>query len=270
MKLFRRVLATVMAVALLAFVPGFNAATAKAEGAVTYSLKYVNSLSEWRVQKLAQWDDGRENGALSFLYNNLKDGDSVVVWGADDAAPLDNLKLDANVTNLTLYGVTKGVVVYANKNIKDIYVVKGSAASLHGTYENVHVFDNCSANINDNVKFVQVSKESSMEMNVTAVGTVDHCQIDDRGNVLTNMYNIKANSLRIVKGENKTDPSTYSTTPTGSPAAPATTTPSTPATTTNNGGAIAPQTGENSFAIVLLIGAAICVAGAVITRKKIA
>ena len=259
-----------MAVALLAFVPGFNTATAKAEGAVTYSVKYVNSLSEWRVQKLAQWDDGRENGALSFLYNNLKDGDSVVVWGADDAAPLNELKLDANVTNLTLYGVTKGVVVYANKNIKDIYVVKGSSASLHGTYESVHVFDNCSANINNNVKFVQVSKESSMEMNVTAVGTVDHCQIDDKGNVLTNMYNIKANSLRIVKGENKTDPSTYSTTPTGTPATPSQSAPATTTPATNNGGAIAPQTGENSFAILLLIGAAICFAGAFVAKKRLA
>lgn len=267
MKLLKRILATALAIALLAFVPGFQSATAHAEGPVTYTVKYVPELNEWRVQKLAVWDETRENGAMNYLYYSVKDGDSVVVIGGPGTpANEDPLKIDVQLANLTIYEVVGGIIVYANKGITDIYVLKGSAASLHGTYDNVYVYDNSSANVNSNVKYLQISKESSMEMNVTAVGTVDKCQIDDRGNVLKTMYNVKADSLRVVKGVDKTDPSAYATAP---GAAPASSTPSNPApANTNNGGAISPKTGESSYAIWLLFGAAICFAGAFATKKK--
>lgn len=268
MKLLKRIFATALAVALIAFVPSAQKATVRAEGPVTYTVKYVSALSEWRVQKLAVWDDGRENGAISFLYNNVKDGDSVVVIGGSGSPNFtDDLKIDAKLANLTLYEVTGGIIVYANKTITDIYVLKGSEASLHGSYDNVYVYDNSSANINNNVKYVQVSKESSMTMNVTAVGTVDRCQIDDRGNVIKTMYNVKANSLRIVNGVDKTDASAYSTTPGAAPS-----TPSTPSNTgtTNNGGAVSPKTGEDNYAILLFAGMILCFAGAYVTKKKFA
>lgn len=277
MKLFKRIMATALAAALIAFVPGFNAAKVSAAGD-TYSVKYVPDLEEWRVQKLAQWDDTRENGALSYLYGSLRDGDSVVVWGSDSSPYMKDLNLDADVKNLTLYGVTQGIIVHSNKNITDVYVVKGTSVSLHGKYQNVHVYDNCAANVNNDVEFLQVSKDSVMEMNVTAVGTVGHCQIDSKGNVLKDMYNVKADSLRIVKGVDKTDPATYSTTPGAQPAAapaqpasqpasqPATTTPA----TTNNGGAVSPKTGEDNYAIWLIAGAAFCFAGAFAAKKKFA
>ena len=80
------------------------------------------------------------------------------------------------------------------------------------------VYDDCSVNVNDDVKFLHISRESKMEMNVAALGTVEHCQVDSRGNVLKDMYNVKAGALKFVKGEDKTDAAAYSTTPTGTPA----------------------------------------------------
>lgn len=267
MKLLKRIMATVLAVALLAFVPGVNAATAQAATPRTFTVKYVPALSAWRVQMLAQWDDEKENGDLSFLDAYVQDGDSVVVIGGSGSPAFNDFKINAKLANLTLMEVTGGIVVYANKGITDIVVIKGSAASLHGTYDNVYVYDNSAANVNDNVKYLQVSKESSMEMSVTALGTVDRCQIDDRGNVLKTMYNVKANSLRIVKGVDKTDASAYSTT---AGSAPASTTTTTNTGSNNNSAAISPKTGDYGYAIWLLLGAAFCFAGAFFARKKIA
>lgn len=270
MKLLKSFLVTCIAIAALVLIPNSQAATAQA--ADTYTVKYVPALSEWRVQKLAQWDDMRENGALSYLYYSIKDGDAVVVIGESGAPALSDLKIDVKLANLTLFGVTGGVVVYANQSIKDIYVLKGSAASLHGSYENVYVYDNSAANVNNDVAYLQVSKETSMEMNVTALGTVGHCQIDDRGTVREHMYNVKAGALSIVKGVNKTDPSAYSTTPTGSPApapAPATTTPA-GNSSTGNGATVSPKTGDANYAIWLFLGIACCVAAAFSMKKRLA
>lgn len=269
MKLFKKVLLTCIAIAALAFIPGFQSATAKA--ADTYTVKYVPSLSEWRVQKLAQWDDGRENGALSYLYNNAKDGDAVVVIGGSGSPAFsEELKINAKLANLTLFEVTGGIIVYANQTIKDIYVLKGSSASLHGSYENIYVYDNSAANVNNDVAYLQVSKESSMEMSVTALGTVGHCQIDDRGNVIKHMYNVKAGALSIVKGVDKTDPSAYSTTPTGTPANNAGNAGNAGNNSNQNGANVSPKTGDADYAIWLFIGIACCFAAAFSMKKRLA
>lgn len=272
MKLLKRILAAVMAVALVAFVPSFNAATAKADSAKTYSIKFVPSLNEWRVQMLPQWDDGEQNGALSFLYTYLNDGDSIVIWGGTPGSTdLSNLQLDKEVKNLTIFGVTNCcAIIYSNKNIKDVVVVQGSVASLHGKIENVHVYDDCSVNVNDDVKFLHIARESKMEMNVTALGTVEHCQVDSRGNILKDMYNVKAGALKFVKGEDKTDAAAYSTTSTGTPASSGSASASTGSTTTNSGASVSPKTSDNGYAILLLAGACICMAGAYLTKKRFA
>lgn len=272
MKQKRRILATILTLALAILVPQFHPATAKAETPTTFTIKYIESMGEWRVQPLSAWDDSQGSGILAYVDTYIKDGDTVVVVGGAGSPAFGELTLNAKVENLTLYEVTGGIEVKANAGIKDIFVLKGSVASLHGTYDNVYVYDNSICNILNDLKYLQISKESSMTMSITAVGTVGHCQIDDNGKVLKHMYNVKANTLRIVEGVDKTDPSNYSTTPTESPSAPGasgTATPST-STPTENGAPASPKTGDSSCAIWIFAGALLCFAGARMTRKQYA
>lgn len=230
-------------------------------------------MNEWRVQKLPAWDSSRETGAMDYLWYNIKEGDSLVIIGDPSAPKFDDLHIKFKLANLTLYGVTSSIIVYAEQNIKEIYVLKGSVASLHGSYDSIYVYDNCACNVNNDVAYLQISGESSMSMNVTALGTVGHCKIDNKGTLIREMYNVKSNTLRVEDGTDKTDASAYSTTASAAPASSTTanTAPaSTAGTTSTAGGTVSPKTGEGSFAILLLIGATFCFAGSLVAKKKTA
>lgn len=270
MKLLKRITSACLAIALIAFLP-FGGARVKADTPHTYTVKWISSMNEWRVQQLAAWDDSRENGDMKFLWGNIREGDSLVIVGDAGSPKFDDLHINFKLANLTLYAVTGSIIVYADQNIKDIYVLKGSVASLHGSYDNVYVYDNSSCNVNNDVKYLQITGESSMDMNVAALGSVEHCKIDNKGTLIREMYNVKANALRVEKGADKTDASAYSTTASAAPAA--TTSGSSNAATNNSataGGAVSPKTGEGAGSIILLAGAALCLAGSFYARKKFA
>ena len=175
-----------------------------------YSVKYIPEKDEWRVQQLSSWDSSKENENMDYLWGNLQDGDSLVILGDENSPAFGDLKIDKKLANLTLFAVTSSIVVYANQNISEIYVLKGTVASLNGSYDTVYVYDNSSCNINSDVKKLQISGVTSMKMNVTALGKVDFCQIDYRGNVIATMYNVAPGTLKVVDGELKTDESHYS------------------------------------------------------------
>ena len=271
MKKMKRILATFMAIALIAVLPGVNSITAKAAAPKTFTVKYDEGLAEWRVQMLASWDDAQPNGGLDFLWSYLADGDAVVVLGGSTANL--NLTFNVNLGNLTLYGVTTNAVIYSNASIKDIYVLKGTKASLNGNYENVYVYDNSACNVNNDVKNLYITGESSMTMNVAALGKVDYCKIANGATVLATMYNVQANSLRVTNGTNTTPADTYSTSATDAPATPATPAPGagSNAGQSNTGSTrpTSPKTGETG-SMWLLAAGLVCLAGAYAAKKKFA
>lgn len=266
MKTVKRLFAALLAIALIVLIPGAGSITASADDPATFTVKYVASMGEWRVQKLAKWDDSRETGGMDYLWRTYQDGDSVVIIGTDGGAV--NLTFDRALANLTLYNVGATSLIFAEKDIKEVYVLKGTAVALNGYYENVYVYDDCVCNINQNAKNVYIAGESKMTMNVAANGAVEFCQITNLYGTQTKMYNIKADSLRVIDGQNETDPQTYSTSPDAAPAAPAA--PSAPAAPAPNGSVpTSPQTGETS-SVLLLLGAAICFAGSMYFRRRAA
>lgn len=266
MKLAKRILTACLAIALVAFLP-LGGAKVKADNPKTYTVKWLSDMNEWRVQQLAVWDSSRENGNLNYLWSSLKDGDSVVIIGDSSAPAFGDLRISFKLENLTLLGVTGSIIVYADQNIKDIYVLKGSVASIHGSYDNVYVYDNSSCNVNSDVKYLQISGESSMDMNVAALGTVEHCKIDNKGSLIREMYNVKANALRVEKGADKTDTTAYSTTASATPASTGANTNTSAGNTSTASGNVSPKTGEGSLALLLLAGAASCFACAFYSRK---
>ena len=271
MKKQKRILAALLVVLLVGLIPGVGSVRAKADTPHTYTAKWIPAMNEWRTQQLSSWDDSRENGDLDFIWNNIKDGDSLVIVGDPGAPKFDDLHITHKLANLTLFAVTSSIIVYAEQNVTDIYVLKGSIASIHGSYDNVYVYDNSACNVNNDVKYLYIGGESSMDMSVTAVGTVGHCKIENKGSLVKEMYNVKANCLKVVNGADKTDASTYSTTATATPAATTTTTTATTTTgTAATGTGVSPKTGEGSLMIVLFAGAVLCLAGSYYARKKIA
>lgn len=273
MKKINRILASLLAIALVVLLPGLGTAKVKAATSNTFTVKWIPAMNEWRVQMLSSWDENRENGDLNFLWGYLKEGDSLVVVGGEGSPKFDDLHIDRKLANLTLYQMTGSIIVYADQNIKDIYVLKGSVASIHGSYDNVYVYDNSACNVNNDVAYLYIGCETKMEMNVNALGTVGHCKIENRGNLVKEMYNVKANTLRVVNGEDKTDAANYSTTANATPATQTTTpaaTTTTPAATTTTGGAVSPKTGESNVMLLLFLGAAVCFAGSAYARKKMA
>ncbi|MBR3468795.1 MAG: LPXTG cell wall anchor domain-containing protein [Lachnospiraceae bacterium] len=271
MKLFKRILATTLAIALVALLPQ---ATMKVKAAgTTYSLKYVPSMSEWRAQPLSSWDLSKGTGDLAYLYQNIKDGDTLVILGETGAPNLTDLKISAKLENLTIYNVTTGVTFSTTAEVKDVYVLKGSVASLNGTCKNVYIYDDSICNVMNDAELISMNKESSMKMNVAAVGKVAHVQFVDNGRVLSDTYNYAANSLRVENGENKTPTTSYSATPTNfgssSGSGSGSGNSSSGGSSTNNG-STSPKTGENATMIILFAGAVLCFAGAAYSKKKIA
>ena len=267
MKRIKKLITAFLAIALVAFMPGLGSVPVNAETAHTYTVKYIPEMSEWRVQQLSSWDSSRENGAMSFLWGNLRDGDSLVIVGGSGSPKFEDLHINYNLANLTLYEVTGSVIVYADKHITDVYVLKGSVASVHGSYDNVYVYDNSACNVNNDVNYLYIGAESTMSMNVTAVGTVGHAKIENKGTLVREMYNVAANSLRVVNGEDKTDASTYSTSATATPAA-STAASTSKATSSASSGIASPKTGEDFAATLLLAGAAICFFGAAAAKRR--
>ena len=267
MKLLKRLFVTALAIALVAFVPQANTMTAKA-ATTTFTVKYVPENSEWRVQPLSNWDAAKGHGDLGYLYSNVKDGDIIVIVG-DASSPALKLSVGAKISNLTIYGAVNGVTYETGTEVTEVYVLKGSIASLDGYCKNVHVYDDSSCNVFKDADLVQACKESTMTMNISAVGTVGHFQSVDNGTVLKDIYNVATNTLRIEKGELKTDAANYSLTATATTPS-KTSTGTATGTATNNGASVSPKTGESSYAILLFAGAIFCFVGAFVTRKKIA
>ena len=215
MKSLKRILATALAVLVVAVLPQVNVATVKAAG-TTYTVKYVDSYGEWRAQPLVNWDLSKGTGDLNYLSNAVQDGDIIVVVGDEaDPGPVE-LKVHANVANLTLYETKQGVTFTGVGTVTDVYVLKGSVGTMNAYCKNIYVYDDSKCNVLKDADLVQAAKESLMKMSIVAVGKIGHAQIVENGTVIKDMYNVATDTFRIIEGVDKTDPASYSTTPTAS------------------------------------------------------
>ena len=105
MKLFQkaRKLITFLAVAaILIGVPRVCSLEASADGPVTYSVKYVPASNAWRYQSnTSTFDDKGYHRELYYLYQELKEGDLVVVYNDSPSVPTLDLG-NTHLSNLTV------------------------------------------------------------------------------------------------------------------------------------------------------------------------
>lgn len=256
MKHFKKFLG-IICVLILCLAPVLaNPISAHAEGsAVTYYVKYVPSLNEFRYQ-LGTWQDGQEHWAIATLKQNIKDGDLLVIEDTHNAGI--KLEVDVRLSNLTV--VSGNWVVVVAKSIDDFYIINDSTASVTGNVTNAYVYDKSVANFNSNVKNLIITSNQYDLLYATAavVGTCDYLQAGGKSYKHYEFYNFAANTLRIENGHLTTKAANYSTTP----AAP--TTPPAPEGEYDD----VPKTGVAEFnPLWLFLLSAVCFAGSYGIRK---
>ena len=221
MKLIQKMrkLVTLLAVAaILIGVPGLCSLQASAQGAVTYSVKYVPESGEWRYQSnTSTFDDKAYHRELYYLRQELKAGDLVVVY--NDTAVVPALDLGSTrLGNLTITGSKALIIVYSG-DIDECYLLGGASCAINAAVTNAYVYDTVLCNFNKNVNELNVYPADAMTATIGTIGTVNHLYAASRatGAVYYNLYNFQAGALSIRDGVLITPATRYNTVSSGTP-----------------------------------------------------
>ena len=260
MKRLKKTLALFTA-ALFCVIPLFTQSlTAKAEEEpITYYLKYLEDMKEWRYQQLTAWDVNDNHGPLSHVLAYIKDGDTVVVNGEESI----NLELEAHLKNLTI--LNANTVLVSAKGIDEVYQHNGVCV-LNTDVKDAYIYDTSVCNFNKNVTNLNIIGTDDINAQVGAIGKAGHVKAYDNHKVYYECYHFAPGTLCIINGALHTDPAHYSTTPSG-PAASGTTAPSTGNSSASGDYDDVPKTGESHMILWLTGIAAICLLGSYKLRK---
>lgn len=236
----KKTIALAIAVLLGILIPFRSASLeVRADGPVTYYVKYVESLGEFR-QQIGGWDDQNGNGReIYYMGLDIKDGDAIVV---DTAGNRFEFSTSAKLGNLT---VISGSAVITAGGITDCYVLKNSIGVVNGNVTNAYVYDNGVANFNNNVSELLILAESSFNANVAVGGTVGHVRGDDGTKTCFDYYSVQENKFRLVDGAWQTPFEYCSPNPPAGNSAPAT--PSSNAGSSAGSAASAPASGGGEY-----------------------
>lgn len=260
MKRLKKTLALFTA-ALFCVMPLFTQSlSAKAaEEPITYYLKYLEDMDEWRYQQLTAWDDSDNHGPLSYVLAYIKDGDTVVVNGEESI----NLELEVHLKNLTI--LNANTVFVSAKGIDEVYQHDGVCV-FNTDVKDAYIYDTSVCNFNKNVTNLNIIGTDDINAQVGVVGKAGHVKGYDNHKVYYECYNFAPETVCIINGALHTDPAHYSTTPSGS-AVSGTTAPSTGNSSASGDYDDVPKTGESHMIFWLTGIAAICLLGSYKLRK---
>lgn len=254
MKLFKKIAAVLAAGVILTAMPAMSLPTVSAAEPARHSIKYVESLGEWRYQATTTWDEKSNGRELYYLKQDIKDGDILLIIGKGGL----NLSLDVTLGNLTFLETDYAVV--SAKGYQEVYVLQNTTGVINGDVAKAYVYDNSICNLNNNVTELIVTGEKTLSSTVAVLGTVDRVTINNPDKSSYSCYSFGANTFVMDKGVIKTDYSKFSMTP---PAA-STTTPSGSADEYDD----VPKTGESSMVFILLAAAALFFTGSYFLRTR--
>ncbi len=264
MKRMKKIAAMLAALAMCVLLPGANTLTASA-AANTYCVKYVTD--QWRYQEGSTWNDAAGHRELYYLYEGIKDGDTVVIDGAGNTTL--NLALSVRLSNLTL-NATNNVVVSAN-GIDNCYILGNtSVTAVTSDITNAYVYDNASVTLNKNVNTLTIQGTSDIVANVTCAGTVAHLIGKDNLQTYYDVYNVAEGKLLIENGSIRMEDKYFTrTAPVGTTQTTSTATTTTQQTTTASSSEYddVPKTGESNLIFWLIGIAAACFAGKYMLKK---
>ncbi len=217
MKLFQkaRKLITFLAVAaILIGVPRVCSLEASADGPVTYSVKYVPASNAWRYQSnTSTFDDKGYHRELYYLYQELKEGDLVVVYNDSPSVPTLDLG-NTHLSNLTVTRCASFTIILSG-DIDDCYLLDEAFCTINGNVTNAYVYDNVVCNFNKNVKELNLYPAGNMTSSIGTVGTVDHVYAVPRNTqkALYSLYAFQSGAFAMKDGVLLTDKSKYSSSP---------------------------------------------------------
>lgn len=270
MKKLKKMLSMLMVAAICVLLPNSNLLTASAAEPVTYCVKYLANDGQWRYMEGSSWTEGGYHRELYYLYEAIKDGDSIVIDGAN---PGFVLEVPVRLKNVTLLHGAAAVVTASS--IDECYILRDSVGAINGNVTTAYVYDNGTCTFNNNVGTLTILNDSFLVNDtllhgtVTVNGTVDHLIGKDNIQLHYEHYNFAAGKLVITNGDVKTDAAYYSNTPSGTSSTQTTTTQSTPSST-DSGDEYddVPKTGDSSLIFWLLGISALCFAGSSLLKAK--
>lgn len=259
MKRLKKTLALLTA-ALFCVMPLFTQTlTAKAEEEpITYYLKYLEDMKEWRYQQLTAWDVNDNHGSLDHVLAYIKDGDTIVINGEESI----NLELEVRLKNLTI--LNANTVIVSAKGIDEVYQHNGVSV-FNTDVKDAYIHDKSVCNFNKNVTNLNIIGTDDINAQVNVVGTAAHVKGYDNHKTYYECYNFAPNTVCIINGALHTDPAHYSTTPT---ATSGTTAPSTGSSSASGDYDDVPKTGESHMILWLTGIAAVCLLGSYKLRKN--
>lgn len=244
--------------ALFCVIPLFTQSlTAKAEEEpITYYLKYLEDMKEWRYQQLTAWDVNDNHGSLDHVLAYIKDGDTIVINGEESI----NLELEVHLKNLTILNANT-VIVSAN-GIDEVYQHDGVCV-LNTDVKDAYIYDKSVCNFNKNVTNLNIIGTDDINAQIGVEGTADHVKGYDNYRVYYEYYNFAKNTVRIINGSMHTDAAHYSTTPSSTSSAG-----SSSSSSTSGDYDDVPKTGESNMVIWLTGIAAVCLLGSYKLRRN--
>lgn len=254
MKLFKKIAAILAAGTILTTMSALSLPTVSAAEPARHSIKYVESLGEWRYQATTTWDDNSNGRELYYLKQDIKDGDILLVIGKGGL----NLSLDVSLSNLTFLGTDYAVV--SAKSVQELFVLQNTTGVVNGDVTTAYVYDNSVCNLNNNVNDLIITGEKALSSTVGVLGKVDRVTINNPDKTSYCCYSFVPGTFVMENGTIKTDKANFSMT------APATST--TPPSDSADEYDEVPKTGEFSMAPMLLILAALCLGGSYFFHSK--
>lgn len=176
---------------------------------VTYYVKYVASLNQFRYQ-LGSWDDTQEHWDISRMKQNIKDGDLVVVDDTSTQGLI--LELNAHLSNLTI--MNGNIALVTCNGVDNFYAINNSKSVVNGDVTNAYVYDKCLVNFNNNVLNLRILSETSEDVTATVsvIGTCSTMSASGKSYIHYAGYDFAKDTLRIVDGVLKTDVKNYTQT----------------------------------------------------------
>lgn len=262
MKHFKKIL-VIIATLVLCLAPVLGnpmKAYAEENAPVTYYVKYVSSLNQFRYQ-LGSWDNTQEHFDVALMKTNIKDGDLVVIDDTSTQGLI--LELNAHLSNLTI--VNGNIALVTCKGVDDFYALNNSKSVVNGDVTNAYVYNSSLVNFNNNVVNLRIISETSdnVTATVSVIGTCSTMSATAKSSIRYAGYDFAKDTLRIVDGALKTDVKNYTQTGTVDFRNPSSTT-----TTGDSEYDDVPKTADNSLNPLWLLGlAAVCFAGSYGIRK---
>lgn len=256
MKRFTKTVSLLTASALLALLPDANALTASAATPETYTIFYSDDEKAWCYADSEDAEKDKYDDDIEDLYDEIKDGDHVVIFGEDDE--VETFELPVRLSTLTVMNCGSSYVIVHTNGVNEVQAGNGAVFSVTGDIQNAYVHNDAEVTFHGKIDMLTIETDNDAE--VACKNTVAHAICINEGEVEFDIYNVAADKLRVDNGELETEAEFYSTTPTNAPIA-------TPSTQTSSNTAASddyddvPKTGESYAVYLLLAAAAICFAG---------